>query len=341
MAMLLLSTTADKEQLKAQRRTIVLALLISLLLHVVVLSFTLHRPGKDETLLTVSLLEPPSSSKRQIVSPSKAPESAISPNTERLSDKNTLAEKESIKRGLPSEGQPTPPSKAVPETKPQPQKQPKETQPIKQATPAKPSLKLSDQRVLSTVGSLPVPSETGKPKTMQEKINEVVRSQQTELAKPFRKSGSQGAFFGQDGVPDHLPDIPDGDITMLNAKAFKFAVFVQRVAYRVFGEFRQRSWESLPASEILRTRGSVTVMATLNPKGELIKAEMLDSSQSKAFDTVLIGAANAGAWDHNPPPGAAAEDGNIHFLFKAKTWVRRSPDGVREQRWILLGTALL
>ncbi len=359
MAAALLSMTGDEAQQRAQTRTIVLALLVSLALHVFVLSFQLDRPAPEERLLTVNLIQPTPSKKRQIVSPSHAPESSVSPQTPRLSDRNTVVEKETVRRGLPSKQVASPQTEAISErppekspvkqaTKPEPstsnkaqKAQPKPQQTAKAELPKRPSLKLSDKRVLSTVGTVPIPSPSSDTKTINEQIEELRSSQTTESARPFRKFSSQGAFLGPDGVPDHLPEIPDGDITMLNAKAFKFAVFVRRVAYKVFGEFRQRSWESLPAGEIMRTRGSVMVRATLNSKGELISTELIDSSGSKAFDGVLNGAAKAGAWDHNPPPGAAAEDGNIHFLFEAKTWVRRSPDGVRQQRWILLGTALL
>lgn len=350
MAMLLLSIAGDKAQQKAQARAIAIALAVSLLLHAALLTMSLKKPTPDEKLLTVTLLEqpeaPPKNNSRQIVSPSRSPESETAPETNRLSEKNTAVERETLRRGLPAkaqQGKKAPPSRQ-PEENRAPAVSPAKPEPRKNSeavSKEKPTLRLSDATVLSTVGTVPLPQSSNRKQTLNDRIEEVRRSQATESAKPFSKFTSSGPFTGPDGVPDHLPEIPDGDITMLNSKAFAFAVFVRRVAYKVFGEFRQRSWETLPATEIRRASGTAMVLAVLNPQGELIKAELLDSSGSKSFDQVLRGAAQAGAWDRNPPPGAAAEDGNIHFLFKARSWVRPGPDGLRQQRWILLGTGLL
>src|SRR5690606_20546577 len=65
-----------------------------------------------------------------------------------------------------------------------------------------------------------------------------------------RPAGSGARFIGASGAPDHLPSLPDGDITLLNTKANQFAVFVRRVATQVFGELRLTGWESLLASDI-------------------------------------------------------------------------------------------
>lgn len=53
-------------------------------------------------------------------------------------------------------------------------------------------------------------------------------------------------------------------------------------------------------------------------------------------------AAENGAWDKNPPEGVTAEDGDIHFIFKARSWARNGGgNGLNEQRWLLLSTGLL
>ena len=50
--------------------------------------------------------------------------------------------------------------------------------------------------------------------------------------------GTGAKFFGNSGSTDYLPNLPDGDITLLNTKADHFAVFVRRVAARVFAALR-------------------------------------------------------------------------------------------------------
>ena len=144
------------------------------------------------------------------------------------------------------------------------------------------------------------------------------------------------------GSPDFVPNIPDGEMTLLNTKADKFAVFVRRVGAQVFGLLRRNNWQRMSAQEIRRIEDFSTVEAVLSPKGEFLSVKILDSSGSVAFDGVLKSAAQGGSWDQNPPKGATADDGNIHFLFKSRVWARPGgPDGMTERRWLLLATGLL
>lgn len=158
-----------------------------------------------------------------------------------------------------------------------------------------------------------------------------------------RPPGSGAKFLGASGVPDYLPNLPDGDITLLNAKANLFAVFVRRVASQVFGALRTVGWETMSGGEIARIANFSTVEAVLSPTGDLLKISLVESSGSSRFDDVLSEAARRGAKDRNPPKGAAASDGNIHFIFKARSWVDVGTGrggGPFERRWILLGTGL-
>lgn len=163
--------------------------------------------------------------------------------------------------------------------------------------------------------------------------------------RPFsRPSGSGAAIVGLRGSSDYLPNLPDGDLTLLNTKANRFAVFVRRVATQVFGQLRRSGWENLSPGDIDRIRDFTTVNATLTPQGELLGVTIAASSGSPRFDEVVLDAVRAGARDPHPPPGAEASDGNIHFIFRSKSWVRLSTDprapGFGERRWILLGTGL-
>jgi TonB family protein len=179
------------------------------------------------------------------------------------------------------------------------------------------------------------------------------RAVKLEEYRPFQPSASGSMYsdrggapsglgaLGRGGVPDYLPDIPDGEITLLNAKADRHAVFVRRVALQVFGALRKLNWAEVAHSEARRLRGFVTVHATMSGEGKLLDATIEQTSGTSVFDRVVLEAASRGSWDQNPPGGARGADGNIHFIFKSRTWARLGGDGQREQRWLLLATGLL
>lgn len=162
---------------------------------------------------------------------------------------------------------------------------------------------------------------------------------------PFSRAPGAGArIIGFNGMSDHLPGVRDGDITMLNAKADKFAVFVRRVATQVFNQLKQQGWGSLQARDIQLIRDYATVRACLSPQGKLLTVELLGGSASPRFDDILQRSVRDGARDPHPPAAARADDGNFYFIFMAKSWVRAYSDprsgGFGEQRWLLLKTGL-
>jgi TonB family protein len=130
----------------------------------------------------------------------------------------------------------------------------------------------------------------------------------------------------------------------LNAKASVHAVFVRRVAIQVFSNLRASGWEQLRASDVQAMTEETTVRAVLSPTGRLLRASLERSSGSPRFDEVLEAAVRRGARDPNPPKAAALKDGNIHFVFKARSWVMTGSDprtgALRERRWLVLGTGL-
>jgi TonB family protein len=159
-----------------------------------------------------------------------------------------------------------------------------------------------------------------------------------------RPPGSGASFLGTGGVSDHLPNLPDGDITLLNEKASTYAGFVRRVAIQVFSSLRAQGWEQLSRYEIKQMTGFSTVEAVMSPRGQLLAVRLLDPSGSQAFDRVLNQAVSKGTRDPNPPMGAKAADGNIHFIFKARSWAESGSDprsgAPFERRWLLLATGL-
>ncbi|HQH26366.1 MAG TPA: energy transducer TonB [Oligoflexia bacterium] len=338
-------------------RRLSLAVCASILLHLALIlgiNLTPHPPKPPLEVSLLSLHRPQElheAKKTQreekrtlhIAPPSDVPETAPPEKTEFLSDKNTSTEKQSVRRGMPEAGMPSP----------QPREQKKEA--AKAAAPEKPGghdvkhamrLRLSEDELaakLSDINRSPSPpkNDQGKSKNQNGAALDSSRVAKLQQHEPFRRSAPDPLFSGRAGVPDVVPNIPDGEITLLNAKADQHAVFVRRVALQVFGALRKMSWAEVPHAQLRDARGFATVYATMSKDGKLLSVELDDSSGSQAFDRILVQAAKKGTWDQNPPPQAAAKDGVIHFVFQARTWVRFSGETYRESRWLLLGTGLL
>jgi outer membrane biosynthesis protein TonB len=266
--------------------------------------------------------------KRIMVSPSEnLKEEAPKKETNLLSDKDTNVEREQIKRGL--EGSLTPPIKKTPQKVE-----------VQKATKSKQEASALNKKVIKEGNNLFIdPSKIT--------MNEFLKEQTSESASKANEKSKQNnesliasmAGIGSGGNSDFLPGLPDGDITMLNAKADRFAVFVRRVALQVFSALRQSNWVDHPQlSGGFQTEG-VNIRATLSAEGEFIKAEILTPSGLVVFDNTVLASVRKGAWDRNPPKGALAGDGTIKFIFQSKAWVRSTSPG-RKKQWLLLGTGL-
>ena len=162
---------------------------------------------------------------------------------------------------------------------------------------------------------------------------------------PFSRSAGSGArFIGLNGSSDYIQGVSDGDITLLNAKADKFAVFVRRVATQVFYQLKQQGWEYISASDIRQIQQDAVFRAKLSPQGNLLDVEFLQKSNSQNFDNIVLSAIQKSASGPHPPQDARAKDGNIYFIFMTKAWVQmglaRRGGIPRENRWLLLKTGL-
>ena len=327
----MLFNLAISPSLQTDYRFLVRALLVSILLHLLLLLLVPIAKHLDEKEpLEITLLEVPREQRRQIVQPTEAPKQDPPKETKRLSDTSQTAMEEQIRRGSGGSPPPATASKAIKKqiSKPAEQK--------KVATRKSPSLRLKPQQVLASIETSQI-SEAEEAKQAQKAASLVLPNEY----QPFRSRSLNSLLKGKAGTPDYLPKVKDGDITLLNAKAYKYAVFVRRVATKVFGALQRKSWQTLPRSSILRIRTPAVFQAVLSPEGKLLRVTKVTDSGSEQFDIILDEAVNDGAWDKNPPPGAASPDGNIRFVFQAKSWSRGSPRGPFEQRWILLGTGLL
>jgi len=317
-------------------RGILSALIFSLLLHAVFLlvSSVLHEPKQQppiEKLIEVSLRpetlrpETPIQAKQpvpipstQIISPPDLPENPIPVESRFKSDKNFKTEKQQVKRG---DGQ----AKSLPKTESAPtRKDPVEVQ-TKVLDPKSIDLKLSETAVRDLAAK---PQAPGKLKSLA-------------TYRPFTGNQTEDLFRAAPGTPDFLPGIPDGEMTLLNAKADRFAPFVRRVAGQVFGLVRKFQWHSIPGSEVRRIGNFVTIEAVMSPSGKLLSIKLLEASGSPSFDRLISKSVQEGVNDQNPPSGARAEDGNIHFVFQSRCWSRPGGGGNVESRWLLLATGLL
>lgn len=327
-----------------------LGLSISLIIHAlllgVILTSSTHYPA-PVAVMDVTI-EPPSalhSRTKEIVSPPAA--RAIKPpeDTNKLSDLDSLAVKEQVQRGdngglpgAPSQSQQQEHKQAQEQQRPAKQapidKQPEHTS--NDGHPLK-NLKLDDATLAMKFGSQPS-------KATKQSSNAAPAATLNEYQAFSRPPGSGAAFLGNAGINDHLPNLPDGDITLLNAKANTYASFVRRVAVQVFTQLRSQGWEKLSQQQIQQLSDFTTIEAVLSLQGKLLSVRILSSSGSTHFDSVVNLSVSAGVRDPNPPPGAEAQDGAIHFIFKARSWSQmgfnRRSGASLEQRWLLLATGL-
>ena len=318
---------------------IILTIALSALAHLIVISaIKLPPPAIPPEEISLNFIEPAPQNpiQRQLVTMPEHLNPAPPKETRLTSEKYSFAEKESLKRGdlggLPGAPQPKTVSKMESKTEPS-QNQKAKSPPLAKMQPSeKKPLRLRDENLLAKYAK------------KEEKKSSFSEQTPTPPSKEFsRAPGSGAAFFGTAGVPDYLPELPDGDLTLLNTKAVQFAVFVQRVAVRVFGEMRQAGWELLRAADIAHIAEDAVVEAVIDKTGNIVSINVKNSSGSSRFDGVLREAVRKGIIDRNPPAAAAKDDGNIHFEFHSRSWVRPiiTPRGVQsEQRWLLLGTGL-
>lgn len=306
-----------------------LTLILSAMAHFLVISaIKLPPPPQDEEDIALTFLTPelmfPQPTRQIVTTPDNPTEIKPPDSATLLSEKNSTAKKEMVKRGDNLAG-------AGGERIPQPASQPEAAEPRSSASSKKPLL-LRNDNLLAKFASQPQRPTSSTDSTPQSPTREFSRA-----------PGSGAAFYGVTGVPDYLPNLPDGDLTLLNTKAVQYAVFVQRVATRVFGEMRQAGWELLRAADIRQIDGPAMVEAVIDSTGNIVSVSLKTSSGSSRFDGVLREAVRKGVVDRNPPSTAAHSDGNIHFLFQSRSWVRPivTPRGApTEQRWLLLGTGL-
>lgn len=261
----------------------------------------------------------------QIVQQPDAGKNEVPPDTRFKSERDTTVEKQQVKRGEPKPGESQPEAKPV--AKPAPPKPPApRPQPARNTSPGRETQQLAK---LPTIDRL-LPNAVRLAQEGYGQPPEVVQDVPEERPRRPLTGGNDGLFIpsGPVGTLDYLPDVREGDITLLNTKAEVFAPFVRRVAIRVFQNF----WISLKKdlTAPIAAQEQVEAEAVMDPRGEMIGFTITNRSSRVTLgsDRRLQQACNVGFFDRNPPPGARWEDGNIHFILSTEIQMLGPQGGV-------------
>jgi len=272
---------------------------------------------------------------KQIVSPPDAGEEKPPPETRLLSDRDNTVKEQMVKRGEPAPGPVAPPRAPKPSVDNGRAEARAESAarggrpPGAEARASKPAAPVDNapglDQLLPNVQDM-VREGFGR----QEGSGEQQLASARSVERPdLLKYGGDGWQSGSRGTLDLLPDVREGDITMLNTKAEIFAPFVRRVALRVFQNLVISLRHDLSRATSL-TQEFVTVEAVMNRKGDMVSLQIKDRSATSTLGTDhnLQQACYHGFFDRNPPSGAEGPDGNIHFIFNTEVAAMADPRGM-------------
>lgn len=270
---------------------------------------------------------------QQIVSMPDAGEERPPEDTRFLSDRDNVVEEQMVKRGEPA---------------------PSQDQDGDDIAAADPESESSDKELevaavdLDDIGAPPAPADSGvsdRPLPDLESLlpNALALAQQQardEMTPRPESGGAPPAKARQRsavawepstalrGTLDHLPDVRPGNVTLLNTKAEVFAPFVRRVMLRVFQNMmilmRRNAATMRPGAN-----EQIEAEAIMSQAGEMIglRFTQRSTSMSIGLDRMLTEACNEAFFDRNPPPGAVAKDGNIHFVMRTVVQTYPAPGG--------------
>lgn len=316
------------------------ALFLAMLFHLVV--FVSPWPMAKKQLLsthqpiplTVSLTRPQVNTHHQIVSSETARQQTPASKKAFLSERDNSVAKETVHRGeqldQQSSGRQTASKAAMPQ---QARKAPAEKTPVK-----KPVEKAATKKQPKEQSALPLlPQKANSLFLTTDKALSMARDPNQPAPSSAQSPAGSGAK--PYGSSDYLPNIAQGEVTLLNTKAYKFSVFVRRVATRVFADLKVRT--ARPANpQTLVHSSPVLVQAELSSTGKLIAVKLLNSSGSTRLDELLEQSVNQGAWDNNPPAAALSPNGHYIFLFQASISFTPGPGGRLQPSQLLLETGL-
>ncbi len=121
-------------------------------------------------------------------------------------------------------------------------------------------------------------------------------------------------------MPDHLPDVNEGEETMLNSRSFRFAGYLNRLKESV-----GRIWTT-DVQDAARTRDPsgqtylykdrrTEVVFSLNKSGEILEVKVGQSSGVDFLDRVAVEAFKKAERIPNPPPGLIGASGSVTLGF--------------------------
>ncbi len=282
--------------------------------------------------------------KSQIVAPPDSPEET--PEKSRLlSDRDSKTLQETVKRGEPAPPAKPPEKVAKQEvTKPQAKPQQMESKARGEKTgqdKGTEMAKTEPQREAPSTKTAPVlglsdlfvrPSELAKDPVLR-KGQEGDEDKDEQGSRDIASLATRPELWadpGQRGTPDYLPDVKQGDFTLLNTKADKFAPFVRRVGLRVFQSFSMEFKQMIFSGTVPQGRDDVEVEAVMSKDGRRMNVYLKQRQGNLSSDRVLLGTLNDQIFfDQNPPAKAVAEDGLIHFVFalNARVWYGHDDSG--------------
>jgi hypothetical protein len=278
--------------------------------------------------------------KQQIVSPPDAGEEKEPANTRLLSDRSNTVKEEMVHRGEPLPGNPDAKQPAAERKQKAEAKRPREE--VKPQAARKPAAEAAGAG--TQIAALPKldqllppseemiregvvrPSESGAAKPAPEQEASVERKDLLGHGDPWRTGGLRG------GSIDFLPTVREGDITLLNTKADLFAPFVRRVATRVFEHLQIALRQAAQRAAGSSGREYAQVEAVMSKTGQLMSTRLLErgSNSTLGADRELLSVTKPDIFfDPNPPPGAEASDGNIHFILLIDLMVQADPRSAR------------
>jgi len=310
------------------------------------------RAPKVEPRPDASAAQPPAVAvpQRQIVQPPDKGEEKEPENTNLLSDRNSTVPEEIVRKGDQGTdekatesrlsrqgggGEPKQPPQQAQAPVPAPPQRPKEV--ARPAPPAPPAAKErsraparepgDEPQRLASLPSLDKLLPNAADVARQQPLPDT-RSAPQRSGRDLLNSGGD-VFSGRPGTRDYLPQIREGNITMLNTKADLFAPFVRRVAGRIFENLDLVLTNLRYARGTPGGRAAATVEAVMDRKGRFVGAKLVEhtGANSVGVDRMLLGAATPDTFfDANPPSGAEASDGNIHFMLLVDLTVDLVPD---------------
>ena len=130
-----------------------------------------------------------------------------------------------------------------------------------------------------------------------------------------KPTGHSARPSGSVGSRNYLPELRPDQVELINAKSYKYASFVRRVAIRTFNHFLARARTQVTYAELMSLRRSAVVSILMDSDGNVAKVTLIEPSGTYHWDTAAVDAANVGTWDRNVPKGTLKEDGYVHFIF--------------------------